>query len=85
MAVKRDGTYGGLVRRKKKLENLIDLKTRRLGIMLMDSMDDLTLRTLAGMSDADLRRVAGIYGEGHAPDRGPCGRRGRPPAFREAG
>lgn len=58
MAIKKDGTYGGLVRRKKKLEDLIYLKTRRLGWALADSMDDLTLRTLAGMSDSDLRRVA---------------------------
>ena len=58
MAIKKDGTYGGLVRRKKKLEDLIYLKTRRLAWALADVMDDLTLRTLAGMSDSELRRVA---------------------------
>ena len=58
MAIKKDMTYGGLVRRKKKLEDLIYLKTRRLAWALTDAMDDLTLRTLAGMSDSDLRRVA---------------------------
>ena len=58
MAVKKDGTYGGLVRRKKSLERLIDLKTRRLAAAMADRMDSLMLRTMADMTDTDLDRVA---------------------------
>ena len=46
MAVKKDMTRGGLVRRKKSLERLADLKTRRLAAALAD------------MTDSDLDRVA---------------------------
>ena len=58
MAVKKDMTRGGLVRRKKSLERLADLKTRRLAAAMADRMDSLMLRTLADMTDTDLDRVA---------------------------
>ena len=58
MATKKDGTRGGLVRRKKSLERLADLKTRRLAWAMADRMDSLMLRTLADMTDTDLDRVA---------------------------
>ena len=58
MAVKKDMTRGGLVRRKKSLERLADLKTRRLAWAMADRMDSLMLRTLADMTDTDLDRVA---------------------------
>ena len=84
MATKKDGTRGGLVRRKKSLERLIDLKTRRLGRAMADRMDSLMLRTLADMPDSDLDCVAELMMKVMPQVVGHVVAEERPPAHRAA-
>ena len=57
MAVKKDGTRGGLYRQRGALKRAADLKTRRLAAAMIERMDSLMLRTLADMPDSDLDRA----------------------------
>ena len=63
MAVKKDRTYGRLVRQKKKLERMADLKHRRMAEIMAGAMDDKAAWLLADLPDGDVRRVAALMFE----------------------
>lgn len=53
-----DPVLGGIVRRRKKLERMSDLKRRRMANVIAAAMDDKAAWLLADLTDAEIRRVA---------------------------
>lgn len=53
-----DSVCGAIVRRRKKLERMSDLKRRRMANVMAAAMDDRAAWLLADLTDAELRRVA---------------------------
>ena len=64
MAVKKDMTRRGIVRQRKRLERMADLKRRRMADIMAGAMDDKAAWLLADLTDAEVRRVAHVRARG---------------------
>ena len=63
MAVKKDMTRRGIVRQRKRLERMADLKRRRMAEIMAGAMDDKAAWQLEDLTDAEVRRVAALMFE----------------------